>query len=400
MARQDAIRVAFLVSHPIQYQAPLLREIAQQTRVDLTVFFLSDLSVRSYRDPGFGREICWDVPLLGGYRSLFLPAIGRRDQVSFFRPFTVGLGRALTDAACDVLWVSGYNHHAILRAIFTAHRRRIRVILWGESNLKSHPRSAGKLWLKNKLLPNLFKRIDAFLAIGTLNRDYYLHYGVPPERIFMTPYAVDNTFFRERCERYRDKREQLRQSLGLCPVAPVILYASKFERRKRASDLLEAFFRLSPNGREEPRAHLLLVGDGDQREELEKRARHMGWSNIRFLGFQNQTELTRYYDLCDIFVLPSEYEPWGLVVNEAMNAGKAIVVSDQVGSGQDLVKNGENGFSFPVGDVAELAERLRLLITQPDLMRRMGEESRRRVERWGFTEDISGLNAALTYVLR
>ena len=69
-------RVAVLNSHPIQYFAPLYRYLAASPEIDLTVFFLSDLSVREYHDPGFGRAFKWDVPLLGGYRHEFLPCIG------------------------------------------------------------------------------------------------------------------------------------------------------------------------------------------------------------------------------------------------------------------------------------------------------------------------------------
>jgi glycosyltransferase involved in cell wall biosynthesis len=144
---------------------------------------------------------------------------------------------------------------------------------------------------------------------------------------------------------------------------------------------------------------LLFVGDGEERRRLEERVRRLGWRSVLFLGFKNQSELPRYYDLCDVFVLPSEKEPWGLVVNEAMNAAKPVVVSDRVGCAPDLVRDGVNGFVFPAGDIGALAERLRRLTEDPELARRMGEESLRIIDKWNFDADVQGLLEALDYVV-
>jgi glycosyltransferase involved in cell wall biosynthesis len=269
----------------------------------------------------------------------------------------------------------------------------------GESNLISETRRTLARGLKRLLLPRLFRLIDGFLAIGTLNREYYLRYGVPQRKIFMMPYAVDNEFFQKKAGEARVRREQLRAELGLEQGRPVILYVAKLQRRKRPMDLLEAYVQLSPDGIREPRPYLLFVGDGEERRRLEERVRGLGWRSVRFLGFKTQSELPRYYDLCDVFVLPSAHEPWGLVVNEAMNAAKPVVVSDQVGCAPDLVRDGVNGFVFPAGDIGALAERLRRLTEDPELARRMGEESLRIIDKWNFDADVQGLLEALDYVV-
>lgn len=390
-----AYRLACLASHPIQYQAPLFRYIAARPEIDFTVLFLSNLSIGTFVDRGFGVPIEWDVPLLDGYKHIFLPCVGQRDRLSFWRPFVYGLREHLRAGQFDALWVHGYFHQANLRAILTARSLGIKVLLRGESHLNRPAGSFLKSSVKARLLPWLFRRVDGFLAIGTLNREFYLHYGVPEERIFMMPYAVDNTFFRQRVAEARPFREKLREALGLEPGRPVILYASKFQKRKRPSDLLEAYIRLSPDGVEEPAAYLLFIGDGEERAVLEMRVRALGWTSVKFLGFKNQTELPRYYDLCDVFVLPSEDEPWGLVVNEVMNAGKPVIVSDRVGCGPDLVRCGENGFVFPVGDVEALARCLHDVTVNPELCRRMGEAGLRIISTWNFEADVTGLLQAL-----
>ena len=385
-------RLAYVVSHPIQYQAPLLRHLAEDGEVDVTVLFLSDLSTRSYRDPGFGHEVEWDVPLLEGYRHSFLPAWGSRGALSFWRPLTRRLGREIIRGRFDALWVHGYAHQALLRAMRLGRRRGLPVLLRGESHLESHPRGRARARLKNLVLRWLFTGVDGFLAIGSLNRSYYRHYGVPDERLFSMPYAVDNEFFRTRAAESRHGRAGLRTELGLPAGAPVILFASKLVARKRAGDLLFAFERLRAGWTGVPPT-LVLVGDGPQRPELEARA--AGGGVVRFAGFRNQSEMPRFYDLCDVFVLPSEHEPWGLVVNEVMNAGRPVLVSDHVGAGADLVVDGENGFVFPTGDVAALARALESVLRDPQRKREMGRRSLDRVAGWSFEQDRKGLLRAL-----
>jgi glycosyltransferase involved in cell wall biosynthesis len=384
-------RVAYLVSHPIQYQAPMLRHLAARPELDLTVLFLSDFSLRAYRDPGFGVPVRWDVPLLDGYGYRFLPSLGRRDRVTFWSPFARDLWRTLRRGRFDALWICGYAQQSVLRALAMAKLLGQVVLLRGDSHLMSANRSPARAWLKRRALPKLFRSIDGFLAVGTLNREYYRHYGVSEERIFHVPNAVDNDFFRAKAGEARKTREAFRAELGLQPGRPVILYASKLQAVKRPGDLLEAYRQLGGVASREPAPYLLLVGDGELRPSLEVSARDMGWSSIRFLGFKNQTELPRFYDLADVLVLPSQSETWGLVVNEVMNAGKPVIVSDRVGAAPDLVRDGENGFVAPVGQVGILADRLARLTSDRTLASRMGQESLTRISSWNFEADAAGL---------
>src|SRR5215471_15179515 len=101
-------RIAYLLTHPIQYQAPLLKLIAAQSDIDLTVFFQSDMSLRAYADKGFGYSVKWDVPLVEGYSHEFLPGIGRHQVVTAQRPIHWGFASRLTRVRFDALWVHGY----------------------------------------------------------------------------------------------------------------------------------------------------------------------------------------------------------------------------------------------------------------------------------------------------
>lgn len=399
MPDKDKMRIAYLVTHPIQYQAPLLKRLSRESDIDLTVFFCSDFSVKGFQDPGFGKQIQWDVPLLEGYKYEFLSAICKTDRVDFWRPFNYGLAKRMRMGHFDVLWVHGYGRLYNLIAIEIARRSRVKVLLRDEATLISAKRSFLKKALKSLLFRWLKSRVDVFLAIGSLNQEYYRFYRIPDEKIFLMPYAVDNDFFRKKSIDVSQKREELRKSLGLEPGRPVILYASKMIDRKRPLDLLEAYIRLSIDGRSDPVPYLIFIGDGEMRHVSEEKIAHLGWSSVRFLGFKNQSELPSYYDLCDVFVLPSIDEPWGLVVNEVMNAGRAVIVSDQVGCGADLVRNGENGYVFNARNIEELYGSLSDALQTQEHCRKLGENGLEIINKWGFEEDIKGLKDAIRHAL-
>jgi glycosyltransferase involved in cell wall biosynthesis len=389
------MRLAYVVTHPIQYQAPLLKRIAAEPGIDLKVFFCSDISTRPFRDSEFNRQIHWDVPLLDGYEYEFLPALGATDQISFARPWNFGISERLDLGRFDALWVHGYARLFNWRAIGAAKQRGLRVFLRDEVHQFSKTRGPVRLLMKRLFFAALRQVVDSYLAIGTLNRNYYLALGVEPVRIFMMPYAVDNEFFQSRCQAAARCREQFRAELGLDPNRPVILFAGKLFDRKRPEDLLAAYARLSIDGKSEPDPYLLYVGDGESRIALEAQAAILGWASIKFLGFRNQSELPAFYDLCDVFVLPSNFETWGLIINEVMNAGRPIIASDRVGACPDLVKDSVNGFIYRSEDVSHLHQTLVKVLANADLRKNMGRMSLELINRWSYEEDVQALKQAL-----
>jgi glycosyltransferase involved in cell wall biosynthesis len=392
-------RVAYFVSHPIQYQAPLLRRIGREPGIDLTVFFWSDRSVRGYRDAGFGKiPVKWDVPLLDGYKSHFLPIVLDTAEPSFSRPLNSGIIRALRGRKFDVVWIHGYWNLNAIRVLLTAKLSRLPVILRAEGTLIDRPRSLFRRAAKVAFFSILRHFIAAVLPIGSRNQEYWEHYLGSAFPSFPMPYAVDNAYFQKKSSEAALTREQLREELKLAPDRPVILYASKLMPRKRCKDLVEAFLSLSPRSSGEQPC-LLIVGDGEERPQLEQMVREAARDDVRFLGFLNQSQLGRVFDLCDIFVLPSVCEPFGLVVNEAMNAGRPVVVSDQVGCQPDLIKDGETGKVFRAGDIEELKRALESLLVDPDARRKMGRNALARISGWSFEEDVAGLRGALSYLL-
>ncbi|MEA2780239.1 MAG: hypothetical protein QOK29_1783 [Rhodospirillaceae bacterium] len=390
-----AVRLAYLVSHPIQYQAPLLRRIAAEPGIDLKVFFRSPMGLKQYVDPGFGQSIAWDTPLLDGYEHEFLPSLGDPMHVTrYLKPLNYGLARRLIEGKFDALWVHGYARVFHWGAMLAAKRHGLKLLLRDESTSISMPRGPAKRLAKRGFFAGLRSVIDGVLAIGSLNRSYYLDQGFEADRVVLMPYAVDNAHFRAGAAAASPKRGAFLASLGLSPERPRIVFSGKLTPIKAPDVLLEAFARLG-----EIRPSLCFVGDGPLRGSLEARARALGVDGqVCFAGFRNQRELPAFYDAADVFVLPSRREPWGLVVNEAMNAGRAVVVSDQVGSGPDLVRPGENGAIVPMDNVEALAAALANVLTSPERSAAMGRRSLEIIDRWSFDEDIVGLKHALSRV--
>lgn len=385
-------KLAYFVTHPIQYQAPLLRMLASRPEIDLKVFFLSDLSVKSFQDKGFGVVVKWDVPLLDGYNHEFLPHLFDRGALSLWEPVVYGIRRALKSADWDAVCFCGYAHYALLWGIWSAVRLNIPYFFRAESNLICTSQGP----LKDIFIRWLIKKAVALLWISSDNREYYKFYGARNEQLFFTPYAVDNSFFQERSKKTKERVSALKKELGLIDDIPVIVYASKLIKRKNPVLLLEAFARLSAKGVSPFPAYLLYIGDGEERPELEMRISELRLRDrVKLLGFKNQTELPDYFALCDLFVLPSHREPFGLVINEVMNVGKAVISTDEVGASRDLVQNGRNGFVVPAGDVKALSQALEKIISGKKISQQMGSESKKVIANWSFEKDVDGIIRAL-----
>jgi glycosyltransferase involved in cell wall biosynthesis len=401
---KSRVRLAYLVSHPIQYQAPLLRRIAQEPDIDLTVFFGSDFSVRGYQDAGFGVGVTWDVPLLDGYHYEFLPVVQDSANPGVMSPLNHGIFSRLRGskgtAGFDVLWLHGYSSLNALQGMLAAKLLGIPVLVRAEPWLGDRDRSGPTLAAKLLFFNLLRGLVDGALPIGTLNAEYWRHYLGDDFPLYRMPYAVDNHYFQTRGEEARTGRAALQNELNLDPSRPVILFASKLQSRKRCGDLVEAYKNLSLGPRMEPYPYLVIVGDGEERAALERQAAESGLEGIRFCGFRNQSELPRFFDMATVFVLPSRHEPWGLIVNEVMNAGRAVIVSDDVGCQPDLVKDGVEGCVFPVGDVAALTDALRRVLATPETAMAMGLRGLAKIRTWDFEQDVRGLRDAIAQVTR
>lgn len=375
-------KVAVLTSHPVQYQAPLFKVLASRKDIDLTVFYSSDSSIRGYLDKGFGIQVRWDRPLLEGYSYQFLSspfeilAILKRQKFSAL----------LIHSYASLLSLAGYCGGILYN---------IPILLHTESEMLCK-RSAALQGIKDMVLNGLFSRTAAFLCIGNQNYRFYKSFGISDNRIFQTPYCVDNDFFLQQSSLWEKKRFETLCELSLPGQQPTILFSGKLIPRKSPLDLLSAYTAIHQKGY---RANLILIGEGVLRDEIEQYIKDNRLENVRIVGFKNQTEISKYYSVGDLFVLPSIFDTWGLVVNEAMLFSMPAITTDKVGAGYDLVEDGRTGYRYPAGDVNALTQYLITLLTDDGLRIKMGATSLEKVQDYNYDRCVEGIISALAYTV-
>ncbi len=361
-------RVAVIATHPIQYYAPLYRELSKH--IDLTVLYGHQLTPED-QGGDFGVPFRWDTPILEGYKYKFLANHAKRPNVSLFWGIDApGIAEEISPNRFDVVVLHGWGSRLYFQALRAARRAGVPTLVRGDSQLPT----TRPLWVRAlKWFPyrGLMRRFDGFLFVGQRSKEYLEYYGVPESRLFFSPHCVDNQFFAEAAARLRPLKRTLRQQYGINTDGPVFLFAGKLVDHKRPWDFVHAIERARNEG---AGLYGFLVGDGSLRHDLQDYASDHQLPLI-FAGFMNQTEIPRAYAVSDVLVLPSnEHETWGLVVNEAMANGIPAIVSTAVGCGPDLVKTGRTGATFHLGDVEQLASLMRGFCERPNDLAEMGKK--------------------------
>lgn len=355
--------LVIVTSHPIQYQAPLWRALAG-AGVKFEVWFLTPHAVEPSYDREFDRTFAWDTDLLSGYPHRFLPVkagwrLDRFDGVRLPAAWTA----LLRERGATHLWVEGWRFATLWQAVFAAHRLGIKVWLRGE-NHDLRPERGPRRVVKRLLLAQLFRCVDRFLCIGTANRRFYQSHGIPEARLAPAPYCIDHENFSRTAAELRPRRAELRRRWGVPDDAWCPLFCGKLIPKKRPLDLVAAAgLAIMPAGR---KLHLLFVGEGQLRPELEAALTAPGAPGGTLAGFLNQREIPAALVAADCLVLPSDYgETWGLVVNEALAAGLPAIVSDHCGCASDLAAPQGHAHVFPCGDIPALARSLEAVATNP-----------------------------------
>lgn len=340
------MKIVFLVERATQFEAPFFRFAAGDPRHELRVLFTGAAPGAAVFDPELGRAVSWGIPLLDGYPHAVAPARGR----------VRWLARQLRRGSCDLLIANGYTRPLYLLAAALARRAgiatalRLDSVLWRDATAgEKRLRGPAKRLLYSALLPRLY---GLFLGVGSLTLDFLDACGVPAGRRGLFPYAVDVEDFRSRSRLSPDERAAARARRGIGAGQQAVLAVAKLGAREAPWDLLRALPHL-PGG-----VRLWIAGDGPARAELERLAERLGPGRARFLGYVPYPELPALYAAADLFVHPAREERWGVSVAEALACGLSVVASTRVGAAYDLLQPGVNGWLYPAGDAAALAERI------------------------------------------
>lgn len=373
--------VAIVANALAPYRIPLLNRLAQLPGVRLRALLGEESErFREWHVTLADAEFEWQI-----FPGLVVPLRTRlADQTGLY--FSPHLWKHLARERYDLVIVLGWTMPNTMLALLIRSLRRLPIVLWDTSIPHAPSR------LKRLLAPAIrryFAAFDGYLAASSLSSEYMLSCGARPDRVVLLPQAIDNEFFRARARVHRADRETFKAQLGLAGRR-VILYVGQFTERKGLRPLLEAFRVLSER---DSCAALLLVGNGPlQQELLHLRALYHLDESVILHEFVQKDELPQYYAASDVFVLPSYYDTYGVVVNEAMASGLPIVTTHGVGSAKDLVQEGTNGFIVPAGSAPPLARALETILENEPLRVKMGSRSQEIISTW--TTELAAQNFA------
>jgi glycosyltransferase involved in cell wall biosynthesis len=384
------LRLAIVLSHPIQYYSPIFQALARSGKLVPRVFYTwSQTAAAPVSDPGFGRAVTWDIPLLEGYEFEFVPNVAGRPGTDHFGGLrNPALNAAIESWGAAAVLVFAWNAHSHLEAL-RHFKGRIPVFFRGDSTLLD--RSAWwRAAARRVFLGWVYRHIDVAIAVGSNNSDYFRWCGVPADRIALAPHAIDTRRFADPDGAHERRAAEWRRELGIPAGARVLLFAGKFQSKKDPLLLLDAFQNCGHPGR------LVFVGNGELEEKL--RARAAGRADVHFLPFQNQQSMPAVYRLGDVFVLPSRGpgETWGLALNEAMAARRPVIAGSKVGGARDLVTPGINGWTFESGHLAQLTDVVRQALSCTDqILHAMGAAAADTSASWSIEAAAAGIEAAV-----
>jgi len=373
-------KLAVITTHPIQYNAPMFALLAARGNVKVKVFYTwGDSVLNNKYDPGFGKNITWDIPLLEGYEFSFIQNIAADPGSHHFRGIdNPTLVAEIKNWKADAILVYGWNFKSHLKVL--RHFKGKKTILFrGDSNLlDENPGFSIRKLFRKILLKWVFLHIDVALYVGKANKAYYLKFGVQERQLKFAPHAVDNARF------ISGTKNNFRQQLGIPENMVIFLFAGKFEKKKNPGLLINAFMKMN-----NPEACLFLVGNGELEGDLKQKVNSFNSdvkSRIHFIDFKNQQSMPGIYKSANVFVLPSRGpgETWGLAVNEAMASGLAVLVSDKCGCSRDLVIENENGYTFRSEDIEDLMGKMEKIMLNKDYLSFMGAASQTKISNWTF----------------
>lgn len=247
----------------------------------------------------------------------------------------------------------GYRYLSYFRVIDWCHRHGIPLFYHNDSNIRTERiLSATRQFFKYLVYAWWMPRVTGIFSMGELGDQFFLKYGARPEQLYHVPWTPDYSCY-ERAD--PEALAAFRRKFKLRDERKYILYSGRLVEVKRVDLLIDAFAAIADS---RPEWDLLIVGDGLLRSQLESRVPSRLRNRFVWTGFLQESECATAYHAAEFLVLPSEVEPWALVVLEALAAGRPVVASDAVGAAYDLVADRKNGGIFPADDLLALKQCL------------------------------------------
>lgn len=383
-------KLAIVTSHPIQYNAPIFRLLAERGKLQIKVFYTWGESVLEKKfDPGFGRNIEWDIPLLDGYEYLFVANKAKEPGSHHYNGIdNPSLISEIKNWGATSVLVFGWSFKSHLK-VMRYFKGKIPVLFRGDSTLLDETPGIKQI-LRRQVLKWVYRYIDKAIYTGAHNKDYYLAHGLKDTQLIYAPHAVENNRFAYWDESLRRKLNILRNELGFAEDSFIVLFAGKLIPKKNPWLLFKVAEELSSD----VKIQFLFVGNGELEKEMKQKASNN--NRIKFLDFQNQSMMPVIYRLGNVFILPSlgPGETWGLALNEAMACGIPVMASDKCGGSIDLIQQNENGLVFAPNDVAAVKKFILRLYESREFSEKAAKASLERIKSFNFANIAEAVELA------
>jgi glycosyltransferase involved in cell wall biosynthesis len=374
----SGLRVALVVSHPIQHFCPQYESFARCSEIVFKVFFGSALGYKKYFDPAFGQEISWGNINLEKFDHQFMnDGAVIQSMPDLDAP---ELPDALDAFAPDVVITYGYFQKVQRRAKEWALTNRVKLAYISDSEM-SQKRHRLKELVKYFLVKKYFSKIDYFLFVGQANFQYYTKHGVRKDQLIEMHFPIDVNQYSNSLVQRSLLRSKIRQRYALGADDKVLAVVGKLSPWKNQNHIISAMSMLEQEGIV---MTLLMIGSGEMKESWQAEAASLTRSKVHFTGFVNIEELPGYYAAADLYVHPASVEPHSIAISEAIFMGCPVILSDRCGSyglGDD-VEDGVNGYVYNFGNIRQLADKIKQITGNPSLAEKFGIESHRRAQRY------------------
>lgn len=395
-------KVAIIENFPVYYRTPFIEKLSKSKDVYLKAFFGSDNSSENvYRSEecDFKKGIKVERETkIGDFDYEFLRDYNPKKKF-FIRNIidSIRLIRRLKKDQYDAAIMHSYSPFMHKMVIIGLKLNGIPLIfkdVWDRIDNKSKIKRVVKSMFLKIVLDDF---VDAVLYTYSRSKKLYKKFGVADEKLFFSPCAVNNKLLRREAKKLLKERPSIKEEIGIIKNSKVVLFVGKITPRKRVFDILRAYEKVSY----EKEKSLLFVGSGiKEREMMEKYIEKEGVKNVFFTGFKRQKDISKYYSIADIFIVVSKYDPSPKVLFEAMNFSLPVIVGTDVGTADDLVREGVNGFKIKTGDLNSLSKYIQNLLENNKLRENMGKKSLEIVQSWNYDNAVRGATKALNYVLR
>ena len=369
----NELRIAIVVSHPIQHFCPQYASFARNPRIHLKVFFASALGLRKYLDPGFKQEVFWGNLQLENFEHEFLngeKVINPDKDID-----ALSLESALTNYQPGLIIIYGYFQKLQRRAHRWARRNTVPLAYISDSEKRQHRNALYQL-LKYAYIKRYFSKVQFFLSVGDANEAFYRGHGVRNSQFIRMHFPIDIYAYEKDFSERKELRDTIRGRYQIEEHEIVLSVVGKLVSWKNQDHIIEALEILEGRGLF---FHLFIIGSGNKLEEWKVKSGSLKKSRVHFTGFISIDELPAYYAATDIYTHPASIEPHSIAISEAIYMGCPVIISNRCGSygESDDVQDGKNGYVFEFGNITELADKIQVLGSDADLRLKMSEYSHR-----------------------